>query len=65
MTFSLMLIKDDQPRVIGTLWANNEANARSLANEFRPCPETEQLRICRTEDREIPFRLADQSIRLV
>ena len=59
MTFSVMLVKEDQRRVIGTLWTDDEAKAQSLAPTLWCCPDGEQLRVCRTEDREIPFRLAD------
>jgi hypothetical protein len=65
MTFSMTLISDNQPRIVGTLWANDEDNARSLATLLRPCAESEQLKVSRTDDREIPFRLAEQSIRIV
>jgi len=61
----MTLIKDDQPQIIGMLWTSDEANAQSLATVIRPCSESEQLRICRTDDREIPFRLADRPMRFV
>ena len=62
MTFSVMLVKDDQRRVVGTLWADNEASAKSLAPAVCSCSEGEQLNIRRTEDREIPLRWSDQPL---
>ena len=57
MTFAVMLVKNDQPKVIGTLWAPDEANAKAVAPALCTCTEGERLNVCRTEDREIPFRL--------
>ena len=62
MTFSVLLIKDDQRRVVGTLWTDNEASAQSLAPAVCPCAEGELLNVRRTEDREIPLRLEDRSL---
>jgi hypothetical protein len=58
MTFSVVKIQDNQPQVVGTLWADNENNARSLAPQLCGCVDGSQLRIMRTDDREIPLRLA-------
>jgi len=59
MTFSIMVVRDDQPRVVGTLWANDQANAEVLAPAVCGCAEGETVRVRRTEDREIPLRLAE------
>lgn len=64
MTFSVMLVKDDQPRVVGTIFTNDEAQAQSLAPAVCPCGDGEQLRIRRAEDREIPLRWREESIRI-
>ena len=58
MTFSVLMIKDNQPRVVGTLFANDQANAEALAPAIWGCTQGESLKICRAEDREIPLRLA-------
>jgi hypothetical protein len=57
MTFSVLMIKDDQSRVVGTLFANDQANAEALAPAIWGCSQGESLKICRAEDREIPLRL--------
>jgi hypothetical protein len=62
MTFAIMAVKNEQRRVVGMLWTNDETNANSLAMAICPCTDGEQLRICRTEDREIPLRLPEQTV---
>ena len=57
MTFSVLMIKDNQPRLVGTLFANDQANAEALAPAIWGCSQGESLKICRAEDREIPLRL--------
>jgi hypothetical protein len=57
MTFAVLVIKNDQRRVVGTLWADDEAKARDLAPAICTCRADEQVSVCRTENREIPFRL--------
>jgi hypothetical protein len=58
MTFSVLVVKNDQPRVVGTLWADDEARARDLAPVMCTCGEGEQVKLLRTETREIPLHLA-------
>lgn len=58
MTFSVLLVKDDKPRVVGTLWADDESRARDLAPVVCTCGEGEQVQLLRTENREIPFHLS-------
>lgn len=57
MTFSVMVITEDQQRVVGTLWADDETRARDLAPAVCTCREGERVTVRRTENREIPFRL--------
>lgn len=59
MTFSVMLVTEDQRRVIGTLWAENEINAQALAPALCHCNDGERVSVCQTESREIPFRLIE------
>jgi hypothetical protein len=58
MTFSVILLENDQPKkVIGTIWANDQMQASALARDL--CQSTEgQIAVSKcSEDREIPFRL--------
>ena len=64
MTFSVTLIRDDQSRVVGTLFASDEAQAQSMAPALWQCAEGEQLRLRRAEDREIPLRWREESIHI-
>lgn len=57
MTFSVMVITEDQQRVVGTLWADDEAKARDLAPAVCACREGERVSVRLTENREIPLRL--------
>jgi hypothetical protein len=57
MTFSILLVKDHKPRVVGTLWADDETKARALAPVLYGS-QGEQVEVCRTEDREIPLRVS-------
>jgi hypothetical protein len=58
MTFSVILLENDQPKkVIGTIWANDQIQASALARDLCQIKEGQiAVRQC-SEDREIPFRL--------
>ncbi|HEY2589828.1 MAG TPA: hypothetical protein VGI81_29055 [Tepidisphaeraceae bacterium] len=60
----MMLVKDDRPRVVGTLFTNDEAQAQSMAPALCRCAAGEQVRIRRTEDREIPLRWREATIHI-
>jgi len=62
MTFAVMAVKDDQRRVVGTLWTDDEARAQSLAPELCICSDGEFIKVLRLDDREIPFRLPDKTM---
>ena len=59
MTFLVLVIKDNQRRVVGTLWAADEAGARAVAPAICPCRDGEKVSVCKTENREIPLRIPD------
>lgn len=59
MTFSVLLIKENKPQVVGTLWASDEQDAQALAPAICGCAPGAKVSVRRTEDREIPFRLND------
>jgi len=59
MTFSVLVIKDNQPRVVGILWAADEARAQAAVLAVCPCREGEKVAVRKTEDREIPLRIPD------
>jgi hypothetical protein len=58
MTYSLLLMEDNQPRkVIGTVWANEESIANTMARAFVPAQHHDKLIVRQTEQREIPMRI--------
>lgn len=57
MTFWVVLIKENQPQVVGTLWASDERDAEKLAPAICGGAPGATVSVRRTEDREIPFRL--------
>lgn len=62
MTFSI--IHENQERVrkiIGTLWAADEASASVLANEIFAAIPRGSFVIVRAEEREIPLRIGNAS----
>jgi len=58
MTFSVILLENDQPKkVIGTIWASEETQASAMARDLCKGQEGKiAVRKC-SENREIPFRL--------
>jgi len=60
MTFSLMLIENNQSRMVGTVWADDRANAESLIPMAAVTPGIDEacVRLNRTDDREIPLPVA-------
>jgi hypothetical protein len=63
MTFSVMMLKGDQPRVVGMLWANDQASAEAIAPQMCGGADGDRVQLRITEDREIPLRIASpQSI---
>jgi hypothetical protein len=58
MTFAVVLTQDNQPRIVGTLFADNEHNAQALAPQLWNHVTGGSVSVCRTEDREIPLKLA-------
>jgi len=63
MTFSVKQREVGNQRVIGTLWAGDEAVARTLVALFFPPDAQPSLVLQRTDDREIPLRLGTEAQR--
>jgi hypothetical protein len=60
MTFSVMMIKDDQPHVVGLLWADDQASAEAIAPQICGQADGDRLQLRIAEDREIPLRIASK-----
>jgi hypothetical protein len=62
MTFAVIERGDGPDKVVGTVWAQAESDAQSLARELRGVGgshgnETDRLVVRRTEERELPMKL--------
>lgn len=65
MTFSIVKHEIGRgKKVVGTLWARDEAGARDIAPSLFGSGNCGELNIERSDDREIPFRLYDSESRL-
>lgn len=60
MTFTVVTVSENRERMLGTIWAAGESEARQMASSiFEPSADLkpEQLVVRRAEEREIPLRL--------
>jgi hypothetical protein len=55
MTFSIIQIEDRVRKIIGTVWAPDEAGARAMAPMLAGPGDSHRFDIERSQDREIPF----------
>ena len=56
MTFTVVQIGGGSEKVLGTVWANAEAEAHSIATDLHHTSENEEkLVVRRTEERELPL----------
>jgi hypothetical protein len=57
MTFTVVQISGGSEKVLGTVWASAEAEARTIATDLHHTSENEdKLVVRRTEERELPLR---------
>lgn len=56
MTFSVVVMEDNGAKVVGTVWATDEHNARALAPAIAPSTDCDRVSIRRAEERELPLR---------
>ncbi len=57
MTFSVLLVENNQPKkVIGTVWANEEGQAAAIARAVCNC-EQDKVVVRKAEETEIPLNL--------
>lgn len=58
MTFSVIAVQDKREKVVGTIWAEGEAQARLVASNVYPAQQSaDSIQIRPTDQRELPFRL--------
>ena len=56
MTFAVTVMEHDKPKKLGTIWADEEGQAHTLARELFG-GEDGQVVVKRAEEREIPLTL--------
>lgn len=57
MTFSVVVMENDRPKVVGTVWAADECSAQAVAPAVVSEDRRSAISIQRAEDREIPLRI--------
>ena len=61
VTFSVLVVENDRSKVVGTLWAADEAGAKAMAPMLYPHQHSAMVDVRRAEERELPFRIGDTS----
>jgi hypothetical protein len=59
MTYAVISQQNNQNLVVGTLWANHDHEAQSIANSFANAKQTQSLTVRRIEPRELPLKIID------
>ena len=57
MTFTVIESGSGSERVVGTIWANAEAEAQSIASDLLQVREGDKVVLRRAAEREIPMKL--------
>jgi predicted N-formylglutamate amidohydrolase len=57
MTYAVIRQQNNRNLVVGTLWANHDHEAQSIANSFANAKETENVTVRRIEPRELPLKI--------
>ena len=57
MTFIVLSVENEREKVVGTIWADGEAQARLMAtNVYQPASD-DAIRVKQVERRELPLRI--------
>lgn len=59
MTFSVVRVNDRVRKIIGTVWASDEAGAWATVNSLLNATPADSFKIERNEEREIPLRVRE------
>ena len=57
MTFSVLSVTGNRETVIGTIWADAESEAQSIASNLCAAEDQRQVVVRKSEERELPLRL--------
>ena len=55
MTFSVVQVENGRTRIIGTIWAGEESDARAIASNVIQADDPQSIVIRRTEQSEVPM----------
>ena len=61
MTFSVVVMENEHPKVVGTVWAASESQANAMAPAVIPEANRASMSIRRVEEREIPLLICDRT----
>jgi hypothetical protein len=59
MTYAVISQQDNRDLVVGTLWANADHDAQSVADSFAGPEKKASVTIRRIEPRELPLKIHD------
>jgi hypothetical protein len=59
MTYAVISQQDNRDHVIGTLWANADHDAQSIASSFAGRGKDADVTVRRIEPRELPLKIHD------
>ena len=59
MTYAVISQQDNHDQVVGTLWANGDHDAQSIASSFAGLNKESAVTVRRIEPRELPLKIHD------
>jgi hypothetical protein len=59
MTFSVVTVENEREKVVGTIWAEGEAQAQLVASNIYQPSQDRFVTVRLSEQRELPLRLPD------
>jgi hypothetical protein len=57
MTFVVLSVDEEREEVVGTIWADGEAQARLMASNIYQPARDDSIRVKQVEQRELPLRI--------
>jgi hypothetical protein len=57
MTFVVLSVENEREKVVGTIWADGEAQARLMVSNIYQPARDDSIRVKQVEQRELPLRI--------
>jgi hypothetical protein len=57
MTFVVLSVENEREKVLGTIWADGESQARLMASNVYQPTRDDSIRVKQIEQRELPLRI--------